>query len=69
LWLLGRAITSAMVSAAISALPDDEHAVAEIEWEYSTEYLRTHPLIDQIGAAFDLTPELIDGAWPDAAAL
>jgi hypothetical protein len=69
LWLLSRDITGAMVTTAIQVLPGQERAVAEIEWEYATEYLRSHPMIDQIGAAFELTPELIDAAWPDAAAL
>ncbi|TCH97643.1 hypothetical protein EJV46_16125 [Roseococcus sp. SYP-B2431] len=69
LGLLGRGITPAMVNEAITELPDDQQAVAEIEWEYATQYLRSHPLIDQIGAAFSLTPEQIDGAWAEAAAL
>lgn len=69
LWLLGRGITGAMVAAALATLPEPDQEAAEIEWEYSTQYLRDHPLIDQIGAAFDLTPEQIDAGWVEAAAL
>lgn len=69
LWLLSRGITRVMVDAALHALPPEEIEAAEIEWEYSQEYRRDHRLIVQIGAAFDLTPEDIDAAWPEAASL
>lgn len=69
LWLLGQGITRAAVSAALATLPEPEQEAAEIEWEYSTQYLRDHPLIAQIGAAFGLSAGDIDAAWPEAAAL
>lgn len=69
LWLLSRGITRAMVEAKLADLPEPVREAAEIEWEYSTEYLRDHPLIVQIGAAFGMSVEDIDAAWPEAAAL
>ncbi|MDB5415301.1 MAG: hypothetical protein JWR10_3636 [Rubritepida sp.] len=69
LWLLSRSITGSQIITAIAALPGGEREHALIEWEYSTEYLRSHPLIEQIGTAFGLSPSDIDAAWPDAAAL
>ncbi|MBS7810543.1 hypothetical protein [Roseococcus pinisoli] len=69
LWLLARGITRAMVEAALANLPEPDREVAEIEWEYSTQYLRSHRLIDLFGALFDLSPADIDAGWPEAAAL
>lgn len=69
LWLLSRGISGAMVDTAIAALPAEHRDVAEIEWEYATQYLREHPLIDQIGAAFGLRLSDIDAAWIEAARL
>ena len=60
-------IMPAQVDAAIAAIPDDQQrAVAEIEWEYATQFERMHPLIAQVGGAFGLTPEQIDGMWQAA---
>ncbi|MDB5414121.1 MAG: hypothetical protein JWR10_2456 [Rubritepida sp.] len=69
LWLLSRGITGAMVETALAQVPEGQRERAQIEWEYATEYLRSHPLIDQVGAAFDLAAPDIDEAWPEAAAL
>lgn len=69
LWLLSRGITRVAVAAVLATLPEPEQEAVEIEWEYSTQYLREHALIDQIGAAFDLTPKQIDAGWVEAAAL
>ncbi len=68
LGLLQIGIKPADVTAAISALPEDQRDVAEIEWDYASEYRRDHPLIAALGASFDLTTEQIDDAWRDAMA-
>lgn len=63
-------ITLEQVEAAISSIEDEQdRAVAEIEWEYASQFERNHPLIDQIGAALGLTPEQIDAMWQAALAL
>ena len=69
LGLLQIGIKPADVAAAISALPEDQRDVAEIEWDYASEYRRDHPLIATLGASFGLTTEQIDDAWRDAMAL
>ena len=69
LGLLNIGIKPADVTAAISALPEDQRDVAEIEWDYASEYRRDHPLIAALGASFGLTAEQIDDAWRDAMAL
>lgn len=55
------------VTTAISQVQDEkQRAKALNAWEYPTEFTRIDPLIDQIGAMFDLTPEQIDVMWQDA---
>lgn len=55
------------VTAAISQIPDEkQRAKALNAWEYPTQFMRTDPLIDQIGAMFSLTPEQIDAMWLQA---
>jgi len=68
--LIGAGITLASVEATIGAISDDaERAVARVEWEYSTQYRRDHPLIARIGSALGLQPEMIDNLWMEAAQL
>lgn len=70
LMLLNVGITPAMVAAEIAAIADEtDRAAAEIEWEYASSYERTHPLIDQMAAAFSLPPEQVDTLWIAAADL
>lgn len=55
------------VTAAIAQIPDEkQRAKALNAWEYPTQFTRTDPLIDQIGAMFSLTPEQIDTMWQQA---
>lgn len=64
LGLVSASILPAQVDAAIAAIPDEQaRAVAEIEWEYATQFERNHPLIDQVGTALGLSPEQIDAMW------
>lgn len=69
LGLLQIGIKPADVAAAISALPEDQRDVAEIEWDYASEYRRDHPLIAALGSSFGLSVDQIDDAWRDAMAL
>jgi len=70
LGLLANGITTAQVEAAIAAIPNEiERETAQIEWADASQYERTHPLVDQIGAAMSLSSEQIDAMWMAAAAL
>ena len=70
LTLIEAGIMPAQVDAAIAAIPDEiERARSSTMWEYATEYHRDHPLIEQLGAAFGLTPAAIDALWRQAQAL
>lgn len=70
LGLVANGISLSSVEAAIDAIEDPtDREVARIEWEYATTFERSHPLVNQIGAALGLTPEQIDDMWAEAAAL
>jgi hypothetical protein len=70
LGLVLNGISLPSVEAAIDAIEDPtDREVARIEWEYATTFERSHPLVNQIGAALGLTPEQIDAMWAEAAAL
>ncbi|ADZ72397.1 hypothetical protein [Polymorphum gilvum] len=70
LMLLAVGITPAMVEAELGAIQDEtDRARALIEWEYASAYERTHPLIDQMAAAFDLPAVQVDALWLAAADL
>lgn len=70
LGLVGGGILPAQVDAAIAAIPNDaERAVAEIEWQYASQFERDHPLIEQVGTELGLTVEQIDAMWQAALAL
>jgi hypothetical protein len=56
-------ITAAMVEAAVNELPSPNKELAMIEWEYSTAFLRSNPLVNQIGAVFGKTAAEIDQIW------
>jgi hypothetical protein len=70
LGLVTNGISLSSVEAAIDAIEDQtDREVARIEWEYATTFERSHPLIEQVGAALGLTPEQIDDMWAEAATL
>jgi hypothetical protein len=69
LWLLSQDRALADVDAAIDALPVEHREAARVEWEYSTAYERTHPLIESIGVALGFDDVEIDAGFIAAAAL
>lgn len=67
LGLVGGGIALSSVEGAIAAIPDEQaKAVAEIEWQFSSQFERDHPLIEQVGAVLGLTVEQIDAMWQAA---
>lgn len=56
-------ITAAMVEGAINQLPSPNKELALIEWEFSTAFLRSNPLVNQIGAVFGKSSADIDSIW------
>jgi len=67
--LIDHDIMPEQVTAAIGQIADvKDRAKALNAWEYPTQFDRTEPLIEQIGAMFDLTPDDIDDMWRQATA-
>jgi hypothetical protein len=58
----------AQVEAIVASLPEDPEFEARMYFAART-YNRSHPFVDQMGAAMALTPEQIDDLWRAAAAL
>ncbi|WP_292041431.1 hypothetical protein [Massilia sp. UBA6681] len=58
------------VQPAIDAIPDPvQRRMAQIEWEDSLEFVRTRPLVIQIGAALGLDESALDALFTQAATL
>lgn len=58
------------VEPAIAAIPDPvQRRMAQIEWEDSLEFVRTRPLVIQIGAALGLDEAALDQMFITAASL
>ena len=53
----------------IAALPEPQRTTALIEWEFSSDYQRDHPLVIKLGAALGMTSADMDLAWKQAAGL
>lgn len=66
LWLHGAGLLD-QIPALIAALPEPQRTTAQIEWEFSSEYDRTHPLAIQLGTALGMTSADLDLAWRHAA--
>ncbi len=56
-------VTPDQVDALIDQLPEPDRMMSRIYWTRAREFVREDPLIDEIAAAFNKTPEDIDGAW------
>jgi len=68
LWLHGAGLFE-QISMLIAAMPEPQRTTAQIEWEFSTEYQREHPLVKQLGTALRMTSADMDLAWQQAAGL
>jgi len=70
LWLLSKGITDAQVRAIIAQMPTQiEQEQALIEYDYSTIYLRTHPLIASLGTSLGFTSDQMDAGFREASQL
>lgn len=64
LGLIAAGVSLSSVDAAIAAIPDEaDREVAQVEWQFASQFERDHPLIEQVGAALGLEPWQIDAAW------
>jgi hypothetical protein len=68
LWLHGAGLLDE-IPALIEAMPEPQKTTAQIEWEFSTQYERTHPLVIQLGTALGMTSADLDLAWRHASRL
>lgn len=73
LWLVRNGVTLAAVEAAIGAMDEPAQTEARIEWEYATQFERTHPLLRGLAAAVlgldhGALDAALDAAFVEAAA-
>ena len=66
LWLVRNGHALSTVTAVINTLPEPQKTEAQINWEYAVEFLRTDPLLIQLGQALGITPAQIDQGMRDA---
>lgn len=64
LWLFSQNILST-----VEQMITDIGGAAKIEWEYATEYNRTHPMVIQLGTALGMTSEQLDQVFITAATI
>lgn len=70
LGMIASGITLASVQAAVDGIVDPtERAIAQVEWEYATQFERLHPLIMQLSGSLGLTAEQVDAMWQSATSL
>lgn len=70
LGLVLNGLSPAAVEASLDAIEDQQQReLAKIEWEYATQFERSHPLIAQVAAGFGLTTAQVDAMWEAATGL
>lgn len=57
------------VDTAIASLPSPQKEAAQIEWEYSSDVIRTSSFVNSLGTALNLTSDQIDQLFITAATL
>jgi hypothetical protein len=62
-------VTMEQIDAAIASLPEPIKSLAHIEWEYSTLFIRSNPLVSQVGQMLGWNSAQLDGLWKLAATL
>lgn len=56
-------ITEDTINNAIAQLSDPAKTLAQIEWEYSTAFIRDNPIVEQIGLIIGWNSDQIDALW------
>lgn len=51
------------IADALSTLPSPQKELAQTEWEYSTMFIRTNPLVNSVGAMLGWTSAQLDNLW------
>lgn len=51
------------IETALNSLPEPTKSLAIIEWEYSVAFIRTNPLVEQVGLMLGWTSEQLDDLW------
>ncbi|WP_438748421.1 hypothetical protein [Pararhizobium sp. O133] len=70
LGLLQGGISLSAVQVAIDGISDESaREIANVEWEYATEFARGHHLIADVSGALGLTDDQVDDLWFGASAL
>ncbi|MBN7760268.1 hypothetical protein JYP52_03910 [Nitratireductor aquibiodomus] len=70
LGMIASGITLASVQAAVDGIFDPtEREIAQVEWEYATQFERLHPLVVQLSGALGLSGAQVDSMWEAAGAL
>jgi hypothetical protein len=67
--LIGSGLTLTQIDQLIDSLEEPNKTYAKIAWEYSIEFERSHPLVEQFGEALGLSSEQIDALFVAAADL
>ena len=57
------------VESAVNALPEPQRTGVKIEWEYSSQFLRSHPMVAAIAGALQISAETLDAIFVEGAAL
>lgn len=53
----------AVIESAIDQLSEPTRSLAKIEWEYSTAFLRSNALVNQMGPSLGFDSEALDNLW------
>lgn len=62
-------VTMEQIDAAIASLPEPTKSLARIEWEYSTLFIRSNPLVSSVGTMLGWSSDQLDALWRLAATL
>jgi hypothetical protein len=52
-----------MIEDLINSQPEPMKSLAMIEWEYSTVFIRSNQMVNQLAPALEFTPSMLDDLW------
>lgn len=62
-------VSMEQIELALNAMPEPMRTLAKIEWEYSTAFIRSNTLVENVGLMLGWTPEQLDALWITAGRL